>query len=339
VLRKALQTDDGRRLLADALDGAVAPMRATLSPLANDRPYADLPSAPLQGRSRPRPIFTTGRFRSGSTLLWNLFRHVPNSTSYYEPLNERRWFDPATRGDRVDRTHLGVTDYWREYDGLSHLGRYYRVDWINRRLYMGADAWDADLEAYVDGLVEAAPGRAVLQFNRVDFRLPWLRQHFPHARFIHMYRHPRDQWVSSLVQVKSFPREGSIQQFEAHDHFYLLAWAHDLACVFPFLDPRRAEHPYDLFYWIWKLSYLFGRQFCDASFAFETLCASPDQELARLMAAAEVDDYDLASLKALIVPQRSKWHQYADQAWFEAREARCEAVLEDFLGRPSALNR
>ena len=35
-------------------------------------------------------VLVTGRFRSGSTLLWNLFRHCDGVTAYYEPFNRRR---------------------------------------------------------------------------------------------------------------------------------------------------------------------------------------------------------------------------------------------------------
>jgi hypothetical protein len=196
---------------------------------------------------------------------------------------------------------------------------------------MDERSWDPNLFAYIQALIDAAPQQAVLQFNRVDFRLPWLRRYFPGARFIHLYRHPRDQWCSALVDVKSFSRDGSVAEFEPVDHFYLLAWARDLSYQFPFLDPRTAEHPYDLFYLIWKLSYLFGRGYCDASFCFETLCSTPDPELRRLMQAAAIDRYDMDELKKLVVPQKSKWQGYADQDWFEARESRSELILSRFL--------
>jgi hypothetical protein len=32
-----------------------------------------------------RPIFITARFRSGSTLLWNMFRRLRGYRAYYEP--------------------------------------------------------------------------------------------------------------------------------------------------------------------------------------------------------------------------------------------------------------
>ena len=196
---------------------------------------------------------------------------------------------------------------------------------------MDSTSWNPQLRAYIQGLIDAAPGRAVLQFNRVDFRLPWLRTHFPNARFIHMYRHPRDQWCSSLVNISSFPRDATIAEFEPHDHFYLLSWARDLSYQFPFLDPRTVNHAYELFFWIWTLSYWAGRQYCDDSFAFEALCESPLQELTRLMQVAGVKEYDAEHLKTLIVPQKPKWKHYADHDWFAEREARCMGRLRDFL--------
>jgi Sulfotransferase family len=332
VLDQALNGEDGKRIVADSLHGlTVQPTLQFPSDLLNSRPYSDLPVWSPSSPRRP-PIFITGRFRSGSTLLWNIFRHLPGCTAFYEPLNERRWFDPSSRGDRIDATHRGVDDYWREYEGLGHLSQWYRENFINRSLYMDAAAWDPDLYRYIAALIEAAPERAVLQFNRVDFRLAWLRTNFPGVRLIHLYRHPRDQWCSSLVDPTRFPRTGTVAEFEAHDHFYLLSWARDLSYQFPFLDPRSAEHPYDLFYMIWRLSYLVGRRECDASVGFEALCEHPDVELPRIFEAAGIDAYDLNVLKGLIVRQPSdRWRAYADGEWFSAREERCEAVLRSAL--------
>ena len=50
-------------------------------------------------------------------------------------------------------------------------------------------AWDLDLRSYVDTLINHAVSRPALQFNRIDFRLPWFRRHYPNATYIHIYRH------------------------------------------------------------------------------------------------------------------------------------------------------
>jgi hypothetical protein len=337
VFRRVLATDDGRAMVTASVRGLLygAPTAVQGNGFPAAPPYSDLGAPQTKARTCQRSdvILITGRFRSGSTLLWNLFRNIPGHTAYYEPLNERCWFDPAVRGDRTDATHRNVSDYWTEYDGLQELGAYYREEWIRRHLFMDEDFWDPDLKRYVEILIERAPGRPVLQFNRVDFRLPWFRRNFPNAKIVHLYRHPRDQWCSALMDVKCFPREGRVGEFAAHDKFYLLTWANDLKYHFPFLEPGAADHPYQLFYYVWKLSYLFGRRYADHSLAFEHLVGDPAGRLEELLGVLDVRGGDLAALQKLFAaPPLGKWKEYADDAWFHGHETACETILADFFG-------
>jgi hypothetical protein len=334
ILEQAFATDDGRAILATALDGQLRPPEAAAEiPLdvVGAVPYPGLGTAVEAPPRTAPPIFITARFRSGSTLLWNLFRQVDGCTAYYEPLNERRWFDPQSRGSRIDQTHIGVSDYWREYEGLERLTAVFRDQWIDRNLYMDRTSDDPNLRTYVQALIDAAPHQAVLQFNRVDFRLDWLRRNFPGSRLLHLYRHPRDQWCSSLVDITKYPATATMEMFDEHDHFYLLAWARDLRYLFPFLDRARATHAYQLFYLIWKLSYAFGRHYADASFCFEQLVAERETELRRLMQAAAVTAFDADKLQSIIVGQKPKWQRYADDEWFSAHESHCERELQSFF--------
>lgn len=339
-LRKISETDDARTIWNNTLKGQLAGQPQFLLtdwPEAVP-PYEDLGTSrgAMQPAQRHDVIFITGRFRTGSTLLWNLFRNIDGMTAYYEPFNERRWFDPHSRGNKVDPTHTGVDEYWREYEGLEVLGQYYCEEWIERNLYMDASFWAPKMKRYVEVMIDRACGRPVLQFNRIDLRLPWFRQNFPNALILHIYRHPRDQWCSTLMDPHCFPRDGSTEQFAPHDKFYLRMWARDLKYHFPFLDEASVSHPYQMFYYIWKISYVFGCAFAHCSVAFEELLEDPGNQIRRLLEVSRVQHYDLAKLLSLVEkPTGGKWKAYADEDWFRHHESVCEKVMAEFFATVS----
>jgi hypothetical protein len=332
LLERLFRSDRGRRTLLDAVASRKVLDTRSLGLELADQPYADLPTPASTSSASTRSdiVFITARFRSGSTLLWNLFRQVPGVTAYYEPFNERKWFDPATRGNRIDSTHRQVESYWREYDGLGELAKWYEEDWIRRNLYMGENAWAPRMKRYVELLIERSPGRPVLQFNRIDFRLPWFRRNFPNAQIVHLYRHPRDQWCSSLLGSTSCGVGDTFATFK--DHFYLLTWARDLSDRFPFLREDGIGHPYELYYFIWRLSYMFGRRCADHSVCFERLLSDPHNVLQDMFDTLGIEGTDPKDLESLIVCQEGgKWRQYANDHWFRAIEEACERVLADFF--------
>lgn len=330
TLRQAFQTDDGREIAVEALNGLTAwraPLPSPLPPM----PYPDLVHQRVDRRDYAGTVFVTARFRTGSTLLWNIFRHIEGCVAYYEPLNERRWFDAASRGNRVDRTHRGVEDYWREYAGLGDLASLYQESWVDHGLVMGEGTWNPALRAYFDRLVEHAdPARCVLQCNRIDFRLPWVRQQFPGARLVHLYRHPRDQWCSSLGKSATVPRDVTLDSFEPFDGFYLRRWARDLSRHFPMLAAQGGESAYRAFYLIWRLSYALGATHADHSLSFEDLVQSPRESILRLAEAVSIS-VDVESLTRLVSSAPiGEWRRFADETWFRRHEAACEKMLAEF---------
>jgi hypothetical protein len=341
LVRNISETDDARTIWSNTLKGQLAwqPYPWLKNSHRTLPPYDDLGTSVLGtvAATRSDVIFITGRFRSGSTLLWNLFRNIEGITAYYEPFNERQWFDPRTRGNRVDSTHINVNEYWREYDGLEGLSKYYCEEWIERHLYMDASFWAPKMKRYVELMIEKAPERPVLQFNRIDLRLPWFRQNFPKALILHLYRHPRDQWCSTLVDPRCFSKNGTMEQFAVNDKFYLRVWARDLKYHFPFLDEAFVSHPYQLFYYTWKLSYVFGHAFADYSIGFEDILQNPDEQLTRLLKFCRVAEYKIDKLKSLIEhPIMGKWKSYADEEWFRNQESICETTMADFFAAVSA---
>jgi Sulfotransferase family len=303
------------------------------APLWSPAPYRG--PAPAPAAAGNRPVFITARFRSGSTFLWLVFRNIPGVTAYYEPLNPNRWFSP-TAPSKVDPSHKRVTDYGAEYRGMADLDRWFRDDWSSRFLHMDRTHYDPDLYRYVGELVRRAEGRAVLQFNRVDFRLDWLRANFREAQILHLYRDPREQWMSmQRTEGYRVPLECRLSLDLALPElpFYTLPWALDLRGVFPFLEPELAPHPYALHYYLWRLSYSYGRQYADHSVAYEALVEDFSGTFGAVAKALDLSGVDLEALAGLI--QREKgvtWPEYAPAAWFDAIEAECERVLVAHFG-------
>jgi hypothetical protein len=293
-----------------------------------ENPYTNI-SLPFNNKG-DGVVFVTGRFRSGSTLLWNVFRESGEFTSFYEPFNERRWFDAQTRGETVDKTHRGVKDYWREYDQLQELDEFYDERWIDNALYMSDKVYQPKMRAFIDTIIERSPKRPVLQFNRVDFRLPWLRKQYPNAKIVHLYRNPRDQWCSFLMD-KELMNKYDVETAYI-DNFYLDVWARDLSQHFPFLNKQITPHPYKRFYYLWKLSYLFGVEYSDISISYEDLVTDTRVvvEKLRLQLDAEtslVDDAEAMISKTSV----GTWTNYADESWFSCMEKACEETINGFL--------
>lgn len=283
-----------------------------------------------QHSSREDIVFITSRFRSGSTLLWNLFRETGICTSYYEPFNERRWFDRSSRGDTVDVTHRGVRDYWAEYENLEELGKLYSESWIHSKLMMTETSWDPKMREYLLQLIAKSDKRPVLQFNRIDFRLPWLTKHFPNAKILHLYRHPRDQWCSFLTDSKLMNKDDVEHTYQ--DAFYLDVWCRDLAKYYPVLDIRNTPHPYQRFYYLWKLSYLHGVKFSNLSISYDNLIENPKYEIYNIFSLLNID-VDTTKLSNIIqAPPPQRWKKYADNTWFSHHENICEHNLSLMLG-------
>ena len=303
----------------------------SLPALHNDsNPYFLVPQTNIATELRSDIVFISSRFRSGSTLLWNLFRQTDGFTSFYEPFNERRWFDSSQRGDQVDSSHRGVDDYWLEYDEIKYLDQFYDENWLRHQLLMTAKVFHPKMQSYINILIEAASRRPVLQFNRVDFRLPWLRHNYPNAKLIHLYRHPRDQWCSFLTDPKAM----SAQNVEKHykDAFYLDVWCDDLAKHFPLLDKRITLHPYRRFYYLWKLSFLYGKTFADISISFESLVRNTKEVLNNLFTNINAETSSIDRLSQLIkAPKLERWKDYASENWFAEHESICESNLTKLL--------
>jgi glycosyltransferase involved in cell wall biosynthesis len=277
--------------------------------------------------SMPLPVFITARFRTGSTLLWNIFRQVPSVVSYYEPLHEKL---PEMIKSQTppQKTHFNVDTYFKEYPPNEELEQHHTDKFALCRLYLEAQDQYPQLKAYIQYLLDSTEKDKVpvLQFNRIDFRLPWVRNNFPGVPIIHLYRSPRDQWLSSIADHRH-----SVDVDIDANPYHITTWARDLYQQFPFLASDFITHAYQRYYYLWKLSYLEGVRLADLSISYEELLSSPKAVVGKLLDVASLPVEENLDRCMSVIVQRPKrtWEHYRDEAWFLAMEKECETRLDD----------
>ncbi len=279
-----------------------------------------------------KPVFVTARFRSGSTFLWQLFRNIEGVTAYYEPLNENRWYLYHKVKRDVDPTHIGVQDYHKEYAEMSYLDTWFRYEWSYRYLFMDEKHYDPNLYNYIRALIQSAAGKPILQFNRMDFRLAWLKANFPNAKIVHLYRNPREQWMSIQRDGGVVPLDEKLCSSSDLALFDTVHWARDLRHVFPFLELDNGCHPYAIHYFLWRLSYSFGKRYADFSLAYEDMITGFKETFGPLLVDLGIPDANLHQLSHVNQGEvRNSWRKYAPVTWFEEIETECDRVLEAYF--------
>lgn len=277
------------------------------------------------------PFCITARFRSGSTLLWRLLRACPSIKAYYEPLNPRKWFCPSTRGLSVDKTHQLVTEYWHEYQNIPVKNTPWEERWANTELYLSPLQPELKLQRYLQLLMDKSDQRAVLQFNRMDFRLAWLRQCFPTVPILHLYRNPRDQWLSTF-QRTSPPPPSMKPHIVKESEFYADSWAADLSKTLPIFRDRQEFHCYELSFLLWRLSQVYAGNTATQSIAYEDLVQSPEKTIHALSKTLHLPELvDSTATNTINKASVGRWESYASDDWFLEKEYRMNLLLQRFV--------
>ncbi len=273
------------------------------------------------------PVFITGRFRSGSTLLWNVFRQVGEAVSFYEPLHESLLQMIRSR-TLPQPEHYHVRTYFESYPLETDLAKHHDSTFGVCRLHLEADEPHLRLRDYLTFLINRVNENRipVLQCNRIDFRLPWIRANFPKAVIIHLYRSAREQWISSVDGNSRF----ADNDVDA-DPFLITTWARDLCEQFPFLARPFIRHSYERFYYLWKLSYLIGSRQADLSVSFEDILCDDRTVLWQILDLAGVEPRRwIEHCSGLVVKATAENKlNYRDEQWFHGLEEKCETTLKD----------
>src|SRR5690349_2892836 len=99
------------------------------------------------------PLFITARFRTGSTMLWNIFHQLPEVRAYYEPLHDRL-ISFLKHPIEPQKSHLFVKNYFDEYKDAREAISLHKSEFANQRLYLESDVDYPNLQAYIQALID-----------------------------------------------------------------------------------------------------------------------------------------------------------------------------------------
>jgi hypothetical protein len=231
-------------------------------------------------------IFISGRFRSGTSMLWNIFDRLPQYRAWYEPLHPNLLSHINYVKPKED--HLAIDDYWRSYAQLHDLADYHRSDFGQHRLFLEKHETWPELEDYINCLIRHADNKTtVLQFNRADLRLSWLKNSFPNATIIHIERQPFPLWVSSRKHLQSEDDKNNESHADAYD---LMQWSADLSSLFPMLVKSNNRSSYYRHYFIWKLAQCCAHAHADMHLSLEHDFHQNNHGITRLAKLLQWDD-------------------------------------------------
>ncbi len=214
-------------------------------------------------------IFLVGWFRSGTSMLWNIFRSTGRYHCYYEPFHE---YLPqlAYSGCRrdTDPTHHAIDNYWAEYDIIpkEKLIRLWKPWYSESRWRILPTEQAEDLKEYLVFLSQHALKKPFFKLVRANFRVQWLRHTFPDAKIILVNRDPRKIWDSMQKRdsVSSSAENSKTEITQQGFSNYILQMALEMG--FPIRD-----NLYGTFYEMWHSSYREAIDHVDAVWWYEDI--------------------------------------------------------------------
>ena len=255
----------------------------------------------MQDKNISSVIFISGRFRSGTSMLWNLFNQLPQYCAWYEPLHTNLLKHIAHVKPKKD--HLGIDDYWQNYRSLNELSQFYKAEFGYDRLLLEKHEKHEKLAQYIEYIIAQSGDKIpVLQFNRMDLRLGWLRNKFPNATIININRNAFSSWVSSRKHLQHEADKNDESHPDAYD---LMQWSVDLAQHFPMLLPKHNRNSYYRHYFIWKLSRLISDSNIDIHLSLEQDFLNTDNGISLLAKKLNWDKQAIEQVKKLIQKPQS----------------------------------
>jgi hypothetical protein len=162
------------------------------------------------------------------------------------------------------------------------------------------------LEQYIEYIIAQSGQKIpVLQFNRMDLRLGWLRNKFPNAIIININRSAFPLWISSRKHLQNEKDKNDEGHPDAYD---LMQWSADLAQHFPMLLSKDNRSSYYRHYFIWKLSGLISDANADIHLSLEEDFLNSDNGVSFLATKLNWDSRAVSQIKKFIHKPQSQKH-------------------------------
>ena len=289
-------------------------------------------------------IFITARYRTGSTYLYSLFSSLANVAAFYEPLSYYLvdWLnkdDIESQKTKYWFSHTLKENYFSEFKSLEReiLMKYYKREFgITKIVMSGIDKHDK-LKDYITFLLSSHPHKLkVLQFNRIDFRLPWFKVNFPNALIVNLRRNSRDIYSSYIgLNLRLYDRGQYKFDDDWGEMIECMGLNEELNALSEVSIPRFFPHDlnnYEKIYLLNQLSNLWADRFADLIIEYESLVQDPVGLLSKIK--SQTSNFELNFKSELIEPRKDRvnvWQQYHSESWFKECEAKCDNLIEQIL--------
>jgi hypothetical protein len=157
----------------------------------------------MQTKTDCGPLFVVGLSRSGTKLLRDLLNQhpgirIPTRESYFIPEALRRFARHGNAPDAASRK--AFIKYFHQTAFSRNMADHgQRISQIELQKLVAGDTWPEIIESLFRYYTGTA-GRAYIWGDKTPKYLNqmlFLKQHFPAARFLHIYRDPRDRVLSA----------------------------------------------------------------------------------------------------------------------------------------------
>ena len=242
-------------------------------------------------------VVIAGRYRTGTSILWQLLRETKTYLCLYEPFHPNLK-NLYTSNSSVHPSHKNIPSYWTEYhsldkDLISLLGE------PEKGLYDKNSVLRA-----ISTLREKVPGNLLIKTVRGDLLLPHIQKANPDVKIIYTKRNPIDMFVSMERVISKNHQENSTflnssfweyNKYKNNKNFLSL------------LEPLQNEHIFASIYLIKRITEHVVRSLCKNVLFIDLkeLTYDPVSTISSILSYLKLSSSFLSSLLPKVTPYSS----------------------------------